>query len=128
MMLGQMPGSQFIPMIVDAATPAPVPDCSTWDFFFNAPAWQACQVAKEKAQIATVPANAAYYYGPGSVSAQVAQQAAAQQAAQAEGDQANIANYYGAGTVVATPGQGMPTWVIAALLVGGVLLVKNMNS
>jgi len=129
MMLGQLPGSEFIPLIVDAGTPSPAPpDCSTWDFFFNAPAWRACQTAKEKAQIATVPANAAYYYGPTSTPAQVALQAAADQSAQAAADQGNIAQYYGAGSTVATPGQGMPTWIMAALLVGGLILLKNMNS
>ena len=105
-----------------------MPDCSTWDFFFNAAAWRACQTAKEKAQIATVPANAAYYYPNSPATIQAAQVAAAQQAAQAEGDQGNIAQYYGAGTTIATPGQGMPTWVMAALLVGGLLLLKNLNS
>lgn len=129
MMLGQMPGAQFIPMIVDAAAPSTAPpDCSTWDFFFNAAAWRACQAAKERAQIATVPANAAYYYGPASTPAQVAMQVAADQAAQAAADQGNVAEYYSAGSAVATPGQGMPTWVMAALLIGGLLLLKNMNS
>jgi hypothetical protein len=132
MMLGQLPGMDLVSITAtDAATsslPPPLPDCSTWDFFFNAPAWRACQTAREQAQIATVPANAARYYGPASTPTQVALQTAADQSAQAAADQANIAAYYGAGSVIATPGQGMPTWAMAALLIGGLLLLKNMNS
>jgi hypothetical protein len=131
MMLGQLPGIDLVPIIASAGTPnptPPIPDCSTWDFFFNAPAWRACQTAREQAQIATVPANAARYYGPASTPAQVALQVAADQSAQAAADQANIADYYGAGSIVATPAQGTPTWVMAALLIGGLLLLKNLNS
>jgi hypothetical protein len=103
------------------------PDCSTWDFFFNASAWKACQAAKERAQIQQVAANAARYYGPNSPTAQAAAQAAADQSAQAEADQGNVGDYYGAGTPIASPGNpaGMPTLVIAALLVGGFLLLRR---
>jgi hypothetical protein len=137
MMLGQLPGMDLVSPIVSLTTPSPVtpgppvvpvPDCSTWDFFFNAPAWRSCQTAKEAAASKQVAVNAAYYYGPNSPSAQAAAQAAADVAAQAPADQGNVADYYSAGSVAATPGQGMPTWAMAALLIGGLLLLKNMNS
>jgi len=130
MMLGQLPGIDLItPIAARAAAPPAPPTCSwlgeTFDFFTDSSAWQACQNAKEKAQIATVPANAAYYYGPDSVSAQVAQQAADIQSAQAAADAANTANYYRAGTLIADPTNpgGIPTWALAALVIGGLLWV-----
>lgn len=113
------------------SSPADPPSCSwlgtTWDFYFNRDAWKQCQVAKGQAQIQHVADNAAYYYGPDSPTAQVAQAAADQQKAQVPADVENVAEYYKAGSLVAQPDQGMPTWVMAALLVGGFLLLKNMN-
>lgn len=130
MMLGQLPGMDVASWFATraAAPPAP-PTCSwlgeTFDFFTDSSAWQACQNAKAQAQVQSVAANAARYYGPDSVTAQVAQQAADQQAAQSASDIANIADYYKAGTLIAQPGNpgGLPTWVLAALVVGGLLLV-----
>jgi hypothetical protein len=106
------------------------PDCSTWDFFFNSAAWKACQAAKERAQIQQVAANAAYYYGPNSPQARAAAQAAADQAAQAAADQENVGDYYGAGSLIAqTPNPdnaaSMPTWVMAALIVGTLMLLRK---
>jgi hypothetical protein len=130
MMLGQLPGMDIASGIaVRAATPPAPPTCSwlgeTFDFFTDSSAWQACQNAKEQAQVQAVADNAAHYYGPDSVSAQVAQQAADIQSAQAAVDAANTANYYRAGVLIADPTNpgGLPSWALAALVVGGLLLI-----
>jgi len=128
MMLGQLPGFDWlVPTVVGAAT-AP-PSCSwlgtTYDFFADQNAWHQCMLQNSQNQIQSVPARAATYYGPDSVTATVAQQAADIQSAQAAGDIANVGDYYKAGALIATPGNpgGIPTWALAALVVGGLLLI-----
>lgn len=124
------PGIPWAGLYAAATLPTDPADvsCSTWDFFFNGPAWKACQAAKSRAMQQDVVNRAQNYYGPASVPAQVAQQAADAANAQATADAVNVGDYYGAGSPIATPGQGMPTWVMAAFLVGGLLLLRNMNS
>jgi hypothetical protein len=80
-----------------------------------------------QSQIQSVPARAATYYGPDSVTAAVAQQAADIQSAQAAGDIANVADYYKAGTLIADPSNpgGLPSWALAAIVVGGLLLMAR---
>src|SRR5271169_1570143 len=107
--LGQMlPVSDMVSPVLSTGTiatsgPPPVPadatDCSSWDFFFNSPAWKSCTAAAANAQIANVAANAEYYYGPNSAAAQAAAQAAADQESQTAGDADNIATFYGAGNL-----------------------------
>lgn len=130
-------GSFSIPVdiatrIALAPTPAAPPDCSWWDFFANPTKWSTCEAVKEQAQIQSVPQRAAAYGYPAPV-VQAAQQAADQQSAQTATDVGNVSQCYEPGTLIATPcGPGSeaqtPTWVIAALLVGGVLLIGRLNA
>jgi hypothetical protein len=105
------------------STPSPAPtasSCSYWDFFFNAPAWQACQRQAAVAQIQSVPANAAAAgYSPDVVAA--AQAAADAQIAQVPSDVAYIASTDNAGTLV-TPAS-VPAWVWYVGIGAGALLL-----
>jgi len=119
-------GSQAMPMAL-ATNGAPEPSsCSYWDFFFDKPAWDACQNALAVAQIQNVPQKAAAAgYSPTVV--QVAQQEADLQSAQVPGDTTSIADYYGAGQLLYTPQTqtALPTWAWVGLAFGVFLLVKN---
>jgi len=131
--LGQLPGMDIGAMIAtDVATapapPAP-PSCSwagtEFDFFFDREAWQACQIQNSQNDIQAVADRAAAHYGPSSPAAITAQQMADAQKAQVPADVASTADVYGAGSLIASSSGKMPTWALAALIVGGVMLLKN---
>jgi hypothetical protein len=121
--------SQIMAAVPPGTPPPSVSDvCSEWDFFFDPTGWQSCADTVNRAQIQSVADNAAFYYGPGSAAAQAATAAAAEQIAQVPSDSADVAQVYGAGSLIATPHPGgatIPTWALAALLVGGAMLLKN---
>jgi hypothetical protein len=134
--LGQIPGMDIGTIVAtdvatSAAPPAP-PSCSwagtEFDFFFDRNAWQQCQIQNSQNDIQAVADRAAAHYGPNSPAAIVAQQTADAQAAQVPADVASAANVYAAGNLIATPdpsGATIPTWALAALIVGGVMLLKK---
>jgi hypothetical protein len=100
------------------------PSCSSWDFFFNSAAWQACQRGLSTAQIESVPINAAAAGYPAAV-VDVAQAAANQQIAQVSSDVANVATTYSAGTPVTLA--SIPWYLWAALGVGAFVVVRGVS-
>jgi len=120
--LGQLIAPDLVSPLVSAFTPSTTPSCSTWDFFFNDAAWQACQRGLEVAQIQSVPANAAAAgYSPDVVA--VAQATANEQSGFAPADVSNISTFYGAGQLV-TPA-AIPTWLYVVGAIAGGLLVMS---
>lgn len=109
---------------------APVPDvsqlCSSWDFFFNPTAWQACAATAIAGGPQSVVVNAQTFGYPASV-IDVGQAFADQQAALAPSDAANIANFMGAGSLLYDPTNqsALPTWAWIGLAIGAGLLVTS---
>lgn len=106
------------------------PDTCSWltetfDYFTDNEGWQRCQIYKGQAAIQAVANNAAIFYGAGSQTAQVAQQAADVQKAQVPADVANIANFYSAGSIQMPSASGIPSWVWIAAAVGVLLMLRR---
>jgi hypothetical protein len=107
-----------------APTSPSQPSCSSWDFFFNSAAWQACQRGLSTAQIESVPINAAAAGYPAAV-VDVAQAAANQQISQVSNDVASVANTYSAGAPITLA--SIPWYFWAALGVGAFVLVRGVS-
>lgn len=119
---GSDPG--YVPGAVNAdpsiaAEQANPDSCSLWQY------WTDGCASVNRAQIQSVPINAAKYYGPNSTTAQVAQQVATQQQAQVGSDVGNVQQFYSTGAgAMAGNFMGLPWW---AWLIGGVVLWKELK-